>query len=237
MLKILCCCAALLVADIQIAQAGGQGYPSGPGGMGRPNGTSGRSQPENEIPTAPLDVKPEKEAAKAFAAGNKTMAKARELQDIVAHTTDPDKKAKASEKLDDTYDKALLQYTDVIRNKDDMYEPWNQIGFIHLHYGAYRESIDDYNHALKLKPDLPEAIAHRGAAFLGVDRLDDAKAAYMDLFFHDRALADQLMLSMQAWLQTHQASPNGVRAADIDAFGKWVQERDGIAKATASAAN
>jgi len=237
MLKILCCGAVLLVAGIQFAQAGGQGqgYPTGPGGIGRSTGRA--QQQENEIPVAPLDVKPDKEAAKAYAAGNKTMAKARELQEVIAHTTDPEKKARASEKLDDTYDKALLQYTEVIRNKDDMYDPWNQIGFIHLHYGAFRESIDDYNHALALKPDLPEAIAHRGAAYLGVDRLEEAKAAYMDLFFHDRPLADQLMVSMQAWLQTHQASPNGVRVADIEAFGKWLQERDGIAKSAASAAN
>jgi hypothetical protein len=27
---------------------------------------------------------------------------------------------------------------------------------------------------------------------------------------------------------------NGMRATDIDSFGKWLQERDGIAKPTAS---
>jgi hypothetical protein len=70
---------------------------------------------------------------------------------------------------------------------------------------------------------------------LGIDRLDEAKAAYMDLFFHARPLADQLMVGMRAWLQNHRAAANGMRATDIDAFDKWVQERDGIAKTTASA--
>ncbi len=51
---------------------------------------------------------------------------------------------------------------------------------------------------------LLEAIEHRGEAYLGIDRLDDAKAAYMDLFFHARPLADQLMVPMQAWLQSHR---------------------------------
>ena len=92
------------------------------------------------------------------------------------------------EKLEDTYGKALEQFTEVLRNKNDMYDAWNKIGFIHLHFGAYRESIDDYNHALALKPDLQEAIEHRGEAFMAVDRLDEAKAAYMDLFFHARPL-------------------------------------------------
>jgi tetratricopeptide (TPR) repeat protein len=118
-----------------------------------------------------------------------------------------------------------------------MYEAWSQVGFIHLRFGAFRESIDDCNHALALKPDLPDAIEHRGEAYLGVDRLDEAKAAYMDLFFHARPLADRLMAAMQAWLQGHRAAANGVRVADIDAFDTWLQERDGIAKTTASLPN
>ncbi len=35
--------------------------------------------------------------------------------------------------------------------------------------------------------------------------------------------------------ESHRAAANGMRAADIDAFDKWLQERDGIAKQTASA--
>ena len=42
------------------------------------------------------------------------------------------------------------------------------------------------------------------------------------------------MVSMQQWLTTHRADSNGMRAADVDAFDKWLQERDGIAKETAS---
>jgi hypothetical protein len=34
----------------------------------------------------------------------------------------------------------------------------------------------------------------------------------------------------------HHAAANGLRAADIDSFGKWLQEREGIAKQTAQAA-
>jgi predicted acetyltransferase len=57
----------------------------------------------------------------------------------------------------------------------------------------------------------------------------------MDLFNHDRALADELMVAMQAWLVDHRTNANGMRTADIDAFDKWLQEREGIAKQTASA--
>jgi hypothetical protein len=42
------------------------------------------------------------------------------------------------------------------------------------------------------------------------------------------------MVSMQSWLAVHRTDSNGMRAADVDAFDKWLQERDGIAKQTAS---
>jgi hypothetical protein len=70
---------------------------------------------------------------------------------------------------------------------------------------------------------------------MALDRLDEAKAAYMDLFNHARPLADQLMASMQKWLASHRQAANGMRSADIDSFDKWLQEREGIAKQTASA--
>jgi len=232
MRRILFSCLVLLIAELQLAPAHAQGYPAG--GIPPITGSGGRTQQGPEMPSAPPEVKPDKAAAKAYATGMKSMQKAHELEETIAKATDPDKKAKAMAKLDDTYGRALEEFTEVLRNKNDMYDPWNKIGFIHLHFGAYRESIDDYNHALALKPDLLEAIQHRGEAFMGADRLDEAKAAYMDLFFHARPLADQMMLTMQAWLQSHRASANGMRAADIDAFDKWLQERDGIAKTTAA---
>ena len=231
MRRIVLSCLVLLLADIPSGLFA-QGYPGG--GIPPITGSGGRTQQHEEIPSAPPEVKPDKAAAKAYAAGMKSMGKVKELEDTIAKTTDPDKKAKALAKLDDTYGRALEEFTEVLRNKSDMYDPWNKIGLIHLHFGAYRESIDDYNHALALKPDLEEAIEHRGEAFMGVDHLDEAKAAYMDLFFHDRPRADQMMTTMQAWLASHRATANGVRATDIDAFDKWLQERDGIAKTTAA---
>ena len=231
MRRILLGCLIFLIAG-KPALLHAQGYPGG--GIQPITGSGGRTPQGNEIPSTPPEVKPDKAAAKAYTAGMKSMLKAHELEDTIAKATDPDKKAKALSKLDDTYGRALEEFTEVLRNKNDMYDAWNKIGFIHLHFGAYRESIDDYNHTLALKPDLEEAIEHRGEAYMGIDHLDDAKATYMDLFFHARPLADQMMVTMQAWLKSHRTSANGIRAADIDAFDKWLQEREGIAKTAAA---
>lgn len=169
-------------------------------------------------------------AKKAFAAGVKSLNKAREYEETAAKAANPDKRAAALEKVGDIYNRALDQFTEALRNKGDMADAWSYVGYIHLQLGAYRESIDDYNHALALKPDILEATLHRGEALLGADRLTDAKAAYIYLFYHERPLADQLMAAMRKWLNDHRAAAGGMRAGDIDAFEKWLRERDGAAK-------
>jgi len=239
MRRICICCLVLLAwlgADVQ-APADAQGYPGGGGQMpgGRPGmGQSGTIQPGEQTPSTPATDKPDAAAKKAFTAGVKSLNRAREFEAVAAKATNPDKRADALDKVSDAYGKALDQFTEVLRNKNDMADAWSNVGYVHLRLGAFNESIDDYNHALALKPDLLEAVEHRGEAYMGFDRLENAKAAYMDLFNHARPLADQLMVSMQKWLESHRAAPNGMRAADIESFAKWLQERDGIAKQTAS---
>jgi hypothetical protein len=237
MRRIFLCCIALVSAGAQVAWAGGQVMPGGggqmpgrPGGMGQP----GMSQPGDEISSSPAVEKPDASAKKAFTAGVKSLNRAKEFEEIAAKATNPDKRGAALEKVGDAYNKALDQFTEALSNKGDMVDAWNYVGYVHLRLGGYNESIDDYNHTLALKPDLLEAIEHRAEAYIAVDRLDDAKPAYMDLFNHARPLADQLMVVMQKWLIDHRAAANGMRAADIDSFDKWLQERDGIAKTTAS---
>jgi tetratricopeptide (TPR) repeat protein len=229
---------ALLAIATQAEVALAQGFPGGGGPMGpSPITGAGRGPQQTEAPSAPLTEKPDKAATKAYAAGMKDLNKARELEEVIAKSTDPDKKANAEEKLGDTYGRALDHFTEVLRNKGDMYDAWNEVGYVHLRLGAYRESIDDYNHALNFKPDLPQAIANRALAYLMTDRLEEAKAAYMELFYHERPLADDLMVHMQDWLRSHREAANGVRPGDIDSFDKWVTERSGIAKTAAAGAN
>jgi len=227
--------AAALASQAALAggQMGGMGGMGGQGGMGRPGG-GGMNTPGDEIPSTPAEPKPDAAAKKAYNAGMKSLNKAKEFELAAANAPNEDKKNAALTKKNDYYGRALDQFTEAVANRGDMYEAWNNVGYIHLRLGAYNEAVDDYNHTLKLKPDLLEAICHRAEANLAVDRLDDTQAAYMDLFNHDRALADELMVAMQAWLVDHRTNANGMRTADIDAFDKWLQEREGIAKQTAS---
>jgi len=218
--------ASLVCADLALAQM----MPGGQGGMNRQS----MGAPGGDTPSAPVADKPEAASRKAYAAGLKSLAKAQSYETAAASAPNADKKASALEKMGDAYNRALDQFTEALSNKGDLYDAWNNVGYIHLRLGAYAEAVDDYNHTLALKPDLEEAIEHRGEAYLGVDRLDEAKAAYMDLYNHVRPLADQLMVAMQKWLADHRNNANGMRASDVAAFDQWLRERDGIAKQTSS---
>jgi len=229
-------CFALVVAAALFDASGAlaQMMPGGPGQMpgGRPS--SQPIDPSGDQPSAPVTEKPDAAAKKAFTAGMKSLNKAKEFEAVAAAAPNADKRAKALEKVGDLYDKALDQFTEALSNKGDMVDAWDNVGYVHLRLGAYAEAVDDYNHVLALKPELLEAVAYRGEAYLAVDRLDDAKMAYMDLFNHAPDLADQLMQKMQKWQSEHRTDAHGMRPADVDAFGKWLLERDGIAKQTAS---
>jgi tetratricopeptide (TPR) repeat protein len=224
----------LLAGLLPVTAVLGQGYPNGPmsgaRGMGQPGG------PPDDMPNStPLVDKPDAAARKAFKAAQKSLEKAHEHEEAASKATNPDKKAAEMDKVGDAYNRALDQLTETLANKGDMLDAWNDVGYVHLKLGAYKEAVDDYNHVLELKPDLLDAVEHRGEAFMAVGRLEDAEASYMDLFNHARPLADQLMAAMQKWLDVHRTAPNGVSAADIDTFGKWLGEHDAIAKQTASA--
>ncbi|HEX3846907.1 MAG TPA: tetratricopeptide repeat protein [Steroidobacteraceae bacterium] len=227
----------LLVAGVlPVTVVLGQAYPGGPMSGGRGMGQPITGPADDLSSSSPQSEKPDAAARKAYKAAMKSLEKAREYEEAAAKATNPDKKAAEMDKVGDAYNRALDQFTEALGNKADMLDAWNNVGYIHLKLGAYNESIDDYNHVLESKPDVLEAVEHRGEAFVAVNRLEDAEASYMDLFNHERPLADQLMASMQKWRDAHRAAPNGVRAADIDAFAKWLGERDAIAKQTASAA-
>jgi hypothetical protein len=224
------CGGPIRVADAQMMPGGGMGG----GGMGQqgPGGRpSGPTMPD-EPPTT--SEKPDAAVRKAMKAAEKALEKARALEADAAATSNPDKKARDMERVSDQYNFALDAFTEALSNKADIVEAWDQVGYIHLRLGAYRESIDDYNHTLRLKPELMEAIEHRAEAYLAVDHLEEVRIAYMDLYNHTPDLAAQLMAVMQKWLAEHQADSHGLRSSEIDAFAKWLNERDGIAKQTAS---
>ena len=197
------------------------------GGGSMPSGPSVSNVEPRELP-------PEEKAKQSYNAGIKSIKKAKDYAAEAAKASLPEKKARATDKANKAYNTALEQFTDAVTNKADMVEAWNYIGFADRHLGAYAESLDAYDHALSLNPKYFEAVEYRAEAYLGLNRIDDAKTAYMDLYRDARPLSDQLLAAMQQWVIDRRADGRGPAAAQIDAFEQWLSERTTIAKQTAS---
>ena len=131
----------------------------------------------------------------------------------------------------DAYARARKQFEEATKLDPLFAEAWNGLGYSQRKLGDYDKALASYGRALSLKPGYPEATEYRGEAYLGLNRISDAKQAYLDLFASNRALAQRLLGAMQGWIE---AQRNGKARADAADLAKWVEERSQIAAQTAS---
>jgi tetratricopeptide (TPR) repeat protein len=211
----------LLLASGPTFGAGGGSMPSG-GGM---------SNMESREPRSPED-----QARDQYNSGVRLVGKADELRSKLedadaSHQADERKKQKAATKSNQAYAGALKKFTRATELDPSMYQAWNYIGYTHRRLGDFEAALTAYNQALRLKPDYAEAIEYRGHAYLGLNRLSEAKDAYLSLYTANRKLAAQLLAGMQQWVAEHRANSGGL---DVDSFAAWVDERSAIAAKTAS---
>jgi tetratricopeptide (TPR) repeat protein len=213
---------ALAVAPVGIGFAHGGGSMGG-GGVSDSAAGSRSSSPENA-------------AKAAYNSGVRSIKEAKEYESDAAKASNPQKSAKALDKAHQYYSKALEQFIDAVSQQPKMYQAWNYIGFANRHLGNYDAALSAYAKALELNPAYPEAIEYRGEAYLGLNKIDEAKEAYMTLFRESRGLADELMTAMRRWTDARRTDAQGLAPDIIEAFSKWVDERAGIAAQTASLA-
>src|SRR5271168_3132859 len=215
--------AAALVAAPGIGFAHGGGGPSGGSGSGMVSSEGAMRNRE--------------EAAKiAYNSAVRTVKTAKECDADAAKATTPEKIAKAHDKAQKYYQEALTKLIDVVGLDPKMYQAWNYLGFANRHLGHYEDSLSSYAKALELSPTYADAIEYRGEAYLGLNRIDDAKDAYMTLFRDSRPLADELMTAMHHWADARRLDGQGLSPTEVEAFAKWMDERESVARQTASLA-
>ena len=128
------------------------------------------------------------------------------------------------------YEAALRNFQAAAAAAPENYRAHNGAGYSQRKLGRYPQALESYERALKLAPNSSEAIEYRAEAYLALNRLEDAKHAYMHLFVHDRSVSHELMKAMKAWVEaSRRARPAGVDPAAVDAFAAWVGERDTLA--------
>jgi len=207
-------------AVVPLALAAGGGSMGGGGGMS--------SMPEARERT------PDEQARDSYNDGVRLIKKADDADAAAQKATDDNKRKKQQDRASEYYRKALARFEDAVQISEGMYQAWNYIGYANRHLGEYTVALSAYDRALTLQPGYPEAIEYRGHAYLALNRLDDARSAYLALFPANRKLADQLLAGMQAFVTARRADPQGLDAAALDAFAKWVDERVSVAAQTAA---
>jgi tetratricopeptide (TPR) repeat protein len=199
--------AGLWLASVPVFGAGGGPMPSGGGSV------------ETREPRSPED--------QARGYYNSAVRLIEKGDRLAADATHQKSAAKASQ----AYANALKKFARATELAPAMYQAWNYLGYTNRKLGNYEAALAAYDRALRLKPGYAEAIEYRGHAYLGLDRLSEAKDAYLALYPANRQLAAQLLRGMQEWIAAHAANAGGL---DVNSFAAWVDERSAIAGKTAS---
>jgi tetratricopeptide (TPR) repeat protein len=194
---------------------------------------SGSKTPSAPSADASMPMRsPEEMAIAAYNSGIDHKDKGLKIEETAAVAKDAKERAKVVDKAKKEYEKALKDFKSAASNSPQMYQAYNGMGFSYRKTGDYAKALEMYDRALQLKPGFPDAIEYRGEAYLGLNRVEDAKQAYLEILAADRKQADTLMAAMRQWIEQKKADPGGVDPAVVSGLESWVRERADIAKNT-----
>jgi len=215
--------ATLVAAAVGLAHVGifanGSSMPSAPSGGG---GTS-------SLPS----MSPEERAIEAYKSGDEHRIKGKKLEEESAAKKGADVE-KTMAKAKTEYQKSLKDFNNAAKLNPKLAPAYNGMGFAYRKTGDYNKALEMYDQAIELaKPKFfAEAVEYRAEAYLALNRIDDARQSYLDLFAADRTQADSLMEAMKKWVAGHKTDPAGVSPDAVNGFEKWLGERDGLSKQT-----
>ena len=215
--------AVLLGAAVGVAHVGilasGSSVPSAPSGGG---GSS--SMPS---------MTPEERAIESYKSGDDHRVKGKKLEEDAATKKGADVE-KTLAKSKSEFEKSLKDFKNAAKLNPKLAPAYNGMGYAYRKTGDYAKALEMYDQAIELaKPQIfPEAVEYRAEAYLALNRLDDARQSYLDLFAVDRKQADILLAAMKSWVSARHSDSAGVSPDALAAFEKWIGERDGIAKQT-----
>lgn len=215
-------CQALLAGAFLLVPAVSRASSSGSGSAPMPQ------------PALRQELTPEQEATELYNDGISYRDKAAKLEKEAAVATDVRKREKLEAKAKDRHESSIKKFAGATARNPKLFQAWGSLGYAHRKVGDFKASLDAYARALEIQPNYTPAIEYRAEAYLGLNRIDDVKAAYMTLFNLDRPRADELAAAVEKWLEKRKADPSGVDPGTLDEFSKWAQERKQLASQTSS---
>jgi len=184
---------------------------------------------EEKAPSQGAAVSPEQQAVQFYNIGIASRDKAWKLEKKLAAATDEKEKGKLGNKIAKSFRGAAASFERAVSKNPMMFEAHSDLGYCLRKQGDFEAALAAYDQALSIQPRYAEAIEYRAEAYLALNRLDDAKQAYMDLFKGQSDQAPSLLEAMQRWVAERSEDPMGAPAEQVEAFSTWVAERTEIA--------
>jgi tetratricopeptide (TPR) repeat protein len=198
--------------------------------------SGGSSMPRGggpSMPSAPRKT-PEQEAVDYYNAGIKYRDKAMDYLKDAEQAKSDKERTKLEGKAEKEFGRAVSQFRTATEKNPNFYQALSDLGFALRKTGDYTGALEVYARAIGLEPTYSPAIEYRGEAYLGLDRVEDSKKAYMQLFTIDRGEADKLLKAMKGWVEKRRTDPGKLAADAVQEFSGWVAEREQLAGQTPS---
>lgn len=177
-------------------------------------------------PAPPQPAKPvlsEVQAIEAYNLGYAAVQRADHASALVEASADPDEKRQSQRTAADQYEQARRHFEEAVRLDAYLYEGFTYLGYANRKLGRHSRALAAYEQALQLNPDYSYAIEYQGQAYLGLNRIEEARFNYLRLYALNKGQAKKLLQAMQAWLDAHEDADT----ADLDkeSFAAWVAQR------------
>lgn len=205
----------VLVVVIALLGAVTAAYADGPGGY--------RPKDPGPVPAS------EQGAIDAYTAGYASILRAEHAENLAAAASNDDERQAALSDAQKAYQASLLNFASAVRLDVSMHEAYTYMGYANRKLGRYEEALHAYGQALKINPDTTFAIEYQGEAFLGLNRIDEARFNFLRLYALDQNQAVKLLRAMHAWVQANEAKPPA--GVDMPALTAWIAEKVNTLKA------
>lgn len=187
----------------------------------RADGPGSYQPPAKSSPSKP--ALSEEQAIDAYNLGYAAIQRGDHASALAEAASDAAEKRQSLQAAKKDYEQARRHFEAAVRLDAYLYEGFTYLGYANRKLGRHARALEAYEHALKLNPDYSYAIEYQGQAYLGLNRIDEARFNYLRLYALNKGQAKKLLQAMQSWLDAHQDSaPAGI---DVSSFAAWVAQR------------
>jgi tetratricopeptide (TPR) repeat protein len=211
-------CIRSLLAGAAVLATAHAAFADGPGAY----------RPREQASAASVKLVDGQSAIDAYNAGYALIQRAEHYESLAAASPGERERSAASRDARTCYEESLAKFSAAVKFDPSMHEAHTYLGYANRKLGRHKAALAAYKQALRINANYAHAIEYQGQAFLGLNRVEEAKFNYLRLYALDQAQAHKLLRAMQAWADAHSAQPP--ERIDVSALQEWIADREAAHK-------